>query len=100
MVVAIVFLLTRLAIATTLRCSQSRLLLIREIVSLQGFATIPGAHGSEFLLLWVDDMLAISDKGVMKLAKNAMHAEILFLIWLWFLSCSIIPGRTGDDDDL
>jgi hypothetical protein len=72
---------------------------MREIVSLQGFATIPGAHGSEFLLPWVDDMVAsFSDKEVTKLAGNAMHAEIIFLIWLWFLSCSIIPGRSGDDD--
>jgi hypothetical protein len=78
---------------------QSRLLLMREIVSLQGFATIPRAHGSEFLLPWVDDMVAsFSDKEVTKLAGNAMHGGIIFLIWLWFLSCSVIPGRSGYDD--
>jgi hypothetical protein len=75
----------------------SRLLLKREIMSLQGLQTIPEAHGDRYLLPWYDEMVnSFSERDVTSLAGNAMHAEIVLLAWLWFLSCSIID----DPDDV
>ena len=65
-----------------------RYLTKREVMSLQGFPTVPDAHGSNFVLPWAHMLDELSLVAFTSLAGNGMHMHILSLVLAWGLACT------------
>ena len=67
-----------------------RPMLKREVMSLQGMASIPGKHDDRFYnadIATTFDALSIED--IYHLFGNGMHFQSLGLVILWVLACGI-----------
>ena len=60
----------------------------REILSLQGFATIPSVHGNQFLSPWDYKLDDLKYTDCFKLSGNGMHMAVLMLVLSWSLACT------------
>lgn len=64
-----------------------RPMLKREFLSFQGIHCIPEHHSHDFLPPWWGTLTELTGAQVKQLAGNAMHAQIVYMLLLWLLSC-------------
>ena len=60
----------------------------REVLSLQGWPTIPRAHGSAFSFPWSHMLDEMTTSQVYSLTGNGMHLNVLMLVLAWGLACT------------
>lgn len=71
-------------------CGMGRSATVNEFLSMQGYPSIPEAHGDLFEVPWLADA-DLSPCEIKALAGNAMHIHVFFIVVLWFMSC-VVPG--------
>ena len=66
----------------------------REILSLQGWPTIPSEHGDKYEIPWAALIEESSAESLTKLSGNGMHMNVLVLILCWALACTELASAS------